>query len=147
MPRIRHQIFVDRSPATVFTVINDIDRWTGLFDAYEHSEVLTREDAGRFSRLTFRLVNREGLDWRSWRILDHHLLVSISEREAPLYPFTFMHLRWTCEPQDAGTLMTWIQDFELDPAFPVAVDDMCARMDEHGQHNQGRLKKILESGA
>ena len=144
MPRSRHQVFIDRAPAEVFTVTNDIDRWTELFDAYTYSQVLTREDAGRFSRLTFRLKNREGFDWRSWRILDHEALVSISEREFPLYPFAFMHLRWTYAPEGSGTLMTWTQDFELHPRFPVPVEEMQARMDEHGHHNQGRLKAYLE---
>ena len=145
MPRIQHRVYIDRAPATVFAVTNDIDRWTELFDAYLYSEVLTREDDGRFTRLTFRLKNREGFDWRSWRILDHQALVSISEREDPLYPFAFMHLRWTYEPSGTGTLMTWTQDFELDPAYPVATDEMVKRMDEHGHHNQARLKAYLES--
>jgi aromatase len=147
MPRIQHHVFIDRPPATVFAVTNDIDRWTELFDAYTHSEVLAREDAGRFTKLTFRLRNREGFDWRSWRILDHHALVSVSEREFPLYPFAFMHLRWTYEPEGTGTLMTWTQDFELDPAFSVPVERMRERMDAHGHHNQARIKAHLEAAA
>jgi aromatase len=145
VPRIQHQVFIDRIPIDVFTVTNNIDRWTELFDAYTHSEILVREDAGRFTKLTFRLRNREGFDWRSWRILDNVALVSVSEREYPLYPFAFMHLRWTYVPEGTGTLMTWTQDFELDPKFPTPVDEMRARMDEHGHHNQDRIKKYLEA--
>jgi aromatase len=147
MPRIQHQVFIDRAPAKVFTVTNDIDRWTELFDAYTHSEVLVREDAGRFSRLTFRLCNREGFDWRSWRILDHVALESVSERVYPLFPFAFMHLRWTYRPEGTGTLMTWTQDFELDPSFSVPVDEMRDRMNAHGRHNQERIKGYLEGAA
>lgn len=146
MPRIQHTIFIECEPAEVFAVTNNINRWTELFDAYTHSEVLSREDAGRFTKLTFRLKSREGFDWRSWRILDHEALVSVSEREDPLYPFAFMHLRWTYQPQGAGTLMTWTQDFELDPTFPVPVDDMRERMDTHGHQNQARIKAYLEGG-
>jgi aromatase len=145
MPRIEHSVYVDRDPASVFAVTNDIDRWTELFDAYEHSEVLRREDAGRFSKLWFRLKNREGYDWRSWRILDHEELIAVSERETPLFPFAFMHLRWTYRPSGHGTHMTWVQDFELDPTFETPVAVMVNRMNEHGRHNQLRLKMFLES--
>jgi aromatase len=147
MPRIQHQIYIGCPPAEVFALTNDIDRWTELFDAYTHSEVLRREDAGRFTVLTFRLRNREGLDWRSWRILDHEALVTVSERESPLYPFAFMHLRWTYEPSGSGTTMTWTQDFELSPDYPVPTGEMRDRMDVHGHHNQARIKAYLEGGA
>lgn len=145
MPRIQHSIHIGRPPATVFEVTNDIDRWTELFDAYLHSEVLTREDSGRFSKLTFRLRNTEGFDWRSWRILDHEDLVAISAREEPLFPFLYMHLRWTYRPAGDGTLMTWTQDFEVDPAHPISGTDMRDRMNVHGHKNQRRIKAFLES--
>jgi len=145
MPRIQHSIHISRPPATVFGVTNDIDRWTELFDAYLHSEVLTREDSGRFSKLTFRLRNTEGFDWRSWRILDHRDLIAISEREQPLYPFLYMHLRWTYQPEQDGTRMTWTQDFEVDPGHSISSAAMTERMDEHGHENQQRLKHFLES--
>lgn len=144
MPRIQHSIHISCPPATVFEVTNDIDRWTELFDAYLHSEVLTREDSGRFSKLTFRL-RTERFDWRSWRILDHRDLVAISAREEPLYPFVYMHLRWTYRPEQDGTLMTWTQDFEVDPGHSVSGAAMKEWMDEHGHKNQERIKLFLES--
>jgi aromatase len=146
MPRIQHSILIDSAPKTVFEVTNDIDRWTELFDSYVVSEVLTREDAGRFSKLTFRLRNTEGQEWRSWRILDHLELVSISEREEPRYPFTFMHLRWVYLSEDGGTRMIWILDFELDPDLAEREQTMIEHMDDHGRQNQLRLKSMLESG-
>lgn len=146
MPRIRHSIHIDRQPATVFAVTNDIDRWSQLFDAYLRSEVIKREDAGRFTKLTFRLKNNEGLQWQSWRLLDREDLVAIAEREEPLYPFSYMHLRWTYKPDGDGTYMTWTQDFELDSAFHLSEAEMTARMEEHGRHNQLRIKQFLESG-
>jgi len=146
MPRIEHVVHIASPPRLVFDVTNDIDRWTELFDSYAASEVLSREDAGRFSKLTFRLRNTEGQEWRSWRILDHRDLVSISEREDPLYPFQFMHLKWLYQPESGGTLMSWTLDFEVHPELADRQRTMLAHMDEHGRQNQLRLKDLLESG-
>jgi aromatase len=41
--------------------------------------------------------------------------------------------------------MTWVQDFELDPRFETPVSVMVSRMNDHGRHNQLRLKMLLES--
>jgi aromatase len=58
-----------------------------------------------------------------------------------------MHLTWTYRPVADGTEMTWTQDFELDPAFPVEPSVAVTRMDAHGRENQRRIKGLLESGA
>jgi aromatase len=147
LPRIRHSVEIKKPPAEVFAVTNDIDNWKTLFNEYGYSEVIKREDAGRFTKLVFRLKNLEGSEWQSWRILDHEQLIAIAERDEPLYPFTYMHLKWTYEPAGDGTLMTWTQDFEVDPAIGVPEPEVAARMDAHGQENQRRIKDILESGA
>lgn len=147
MPRIQHSIQISKPPAEVFAITNDIDNWKTLFNEYGHSEVITREEAGRFTRLVFRLRNREGSEWQSWRILDHDLLTAIAERDEPLHPFRYMHLKWTYEPVADGTLMTWTQDFEIDPALGVPEPEVAARMDAHGKENQRRIKGLIESGA
>lgn len=146
MPRIQHAIEINRPPAQVFDATNDIDNWHVLFNDYGYSEVVKREEAGRFTKLVFRLRNREGSEWQSWRILDHEELVAIAERDEPLFPFTYMHLKWTYVPTPTGTLMTWTQDFELDPAFEVEESVAVRRMDEHGRENQKRIKRIIETG-
>lgn len=147
MPRIQHSIEIKRPPAEVFKITNDIDNWKTLFNEYGHSEVVAREDAGRFTRLVFKLRNLEGNEWQSWRILDHDRLTAIAERDEPLYPFRYMHLKWTYEPVADGTLMTWTQDFEIDPALGIPEPEVTARMNEHGQGNQQRIKELIESGA
>jgi aromatase len=147
MPRIQHSVQIARPPAEVFAVTNDIDKWRVLFNEYNESEVLRREDAGRFTKLVFRLRNKEGAAWQSWRLLDHQDLVAIAQREDPLYPFIYMHLTWTYQPVDGGTLMTWMQDFELDPALDMPLETAVARMDAHGRDNQVRIKELIESGA
>jgi aromatase len=146
MPRIQHAIEIMKSPAEVFAITNDIDNWKVLFNEYGHSEVIKREEAGRFTRLVFRLKDNSGSVWQSWRILDHETLTAIAEREEPLFPFRYMHLKWTYQPIAGGTLMTWTQDFEIDPAFDVPEETVKQRMDAHGKGNQQRIKEQIESG-
>jgi aromatase len=147
LPRIQHSIEIRKPPAVVFAITNDIDNWKTLFNEYGHSEIVKREEAGRFTRLVFRLRNLEGNEWQSWRILDHDLLMAIAERDEPLYPFRYMHLKWTYQPIADGTLMTWTQDFELDPAVGIPEPEVTARMNAHGEGNQLRIKELIESGA
>jgi aromatase len=148
MPRVQARIAVQRPPREVFEITNDIDRWNVLFKEYAGSEVLERQDAGRFTKLVFRLKNNEGQEWVSWRILDHQDLVAIAERQEPLYPFVYMHLKWLYEPlPDGGTLMNWVQDFEMDPRHDAPREQVIAYMERHGAENQARIKSLLESGA
>lgn len=147
MPRIQHSVHIARPPAEVFAITNDIDNWKVLFNEYGESKVLRREEAGRFTKLVFRLTNNEGNEWQSWRLLDHDELVAIAQREDPLFPFQYMHLTWTYVAEDDGTRMTWTQDFELDPAFDVPPATVVARMDAHGRDNQLRIKGLIESGS
>ncbi|MEN3304431.1 MAG: aromatase [Micromonosporaceae bacterium] len=147
MPQIQHSVQIARPPAEVFAVTNDIDNWRVLFNEYNESEVLRREEAGRFTKLVFRLRNKEGAAWQSWRLLDHQDLVAVAQREDPLHPFLYMHLTWTYRAVDGGTLMTWTQDFELDPALELPLATVVARMDAHGRDNQVRIKGLIESGA
>ena len=147
MPRIQHSVRIGRPPAEVFAITNDIDRWRELFNEYNQSRVIRREEAGRFTKLVFRLTDRDGNEWQSWRVLDHQDLIATAQREAPLYPFKYMHLTWTYEPTPEGTLMTWTQDFELDPKVEMPEAEVVQRMDAHGRGNQERIKGLIESGA
>lgn len=147
MPQIKHSVTIARPPAEVFTITNDIDNWRVLFNEYGESEVLRREEAGRFTKLVFRLTNNEGMSWQSWRLLDHSELMAFAQRQDPVFPFLFMHLTWTYEATaDGGTFMTWRQDFEMDPAFDRPVEKVVAMMDAHGRENQQRIKELIESG-
>lgn len=146
MPQIEHSVTIARPPVEVFDITNDIDRWHELFDDYHYSEVVSRARSGRFTKLVFRLGNKQGGTWQSWRILDHEELMAVAQRQDPLYPFRYMHLTWRYEPVDGGTRMTWRQDFELDPTFPEPVEAVVERMDAHGRGNQLRIKSLIESG-
>jgi len=147
MPRIENSIVIGADARLVFDVTNDIARWSEIFDEYSDAKVVSQEREGRWTEIVFELTNDEGASWRSWRILDHRELVAVAERRDPLYPFRYMHLRWTCRPVPEGTLMTWIQDFELDEKFDVALDTVLERMNTHTRQNQAGIKQKIESGA
>lgn len=147
MPRIENSIVVEADPRHVFDVTNDIARWSEIFDEYSHAKVVSQEREGRWTEIVFELTNAEGASWRSWRIMDHRELVAVAERRDPLYPFRYMHLRWTYQPVPEGTLMTWVQDFELDEKFDVPLETVLERMNVHTRHNQAGIKQKIESGA
>ncbi|MEG3626646.1 SRPBCC family protein [Streptomyces poriticola] len=146
MPRIENSIVVGAGPRHVFDITNDIARWSEIFDEYRHAEVVSEEREGRWTEIVFELADAEGRSWRSWRILDHRELVAVAERRDPLFPFRYMHLRWSYREVPEGTLMTWVQDFELDEKFEVPLDTVVERMNVHTRHNQAGIKRRIESG-
>jgi aromatase len=146
VPRIENTIVIGADARLVFDLTNDIARWSEIFDEYSAAKVLSEEREGRWTEILFELTNEEGASWRSWRILDHRGLVAVAERRDPLYPFRYMHLRWSYEPVPEGTSMTWVQDFELDEKFPVPLETVLERMNTHTRHNQAGIKRKIESG-
>lgn len=146
MPRIQHSILIHEHPHRVFEIINDIERWPLLFKEYHGASILEREEEGRYTKLLFQLTNEEGNSWRSARLLDHKQLVAIAEREEPLYPFAYMHLKWTCEEVAEGTKMTWTQDFEIDSRVETPLPLILERMNAHTRENQESIKEKIETG-
>ncbi|HLI71057.1 MAG TPA: SRPBCC family protein [Ktedonobacteraceae bacterium] len=146
MPRIQHSITICEKPARVFEIINDIERWPVLFKEYHGATILERQEEGRYTKLIFQLTNGEGNSWRSSRLLDHKELVATAEREEPLYPFLYMHLKWTCEETLEGTKMTWTQDFEIDPEVDTPLPTILDRMNAHTRENQQSIKEQIEAG-
>ncbi|MEV7194261.1 SRPBCC family protein [Streptomyces sp. NPDC093510] len=147
MPRIENSIVIEAAPELVFDITNDIERWSEIFNEYSHAKVISQENEGRWTEIVFELANAEGATWRSWRLLDHRELTAVAERRDPLYPFRYMHLKWTCTSVPGGTSMTWIQDFELDEKFDVPLATVLDRMQLHTKENQAGIKQKIESGA
>lgn len=144
MPQAQASIIIAGDPDQVFAITNDIARWPELFREYRGAKVLSFQRHGRFARVTFELTNEEGETWQSWRILDFEKREAIAQRGTPKFPFHYMHLTWTYEPVAEGVRMTWIQDFEMDPAAPVTNEQVMVRMTKHMQENQEHFKQILE---
>ncbi|MFE0131823.1 SRPBCC family protein [Streptomyces sp. NPDC059037] len=146
MPRIENSVVIEADARHVFDVTNDIGRWPRLFDEYSHAKVVSEEREGRWTEILFELSNPEGSTWTSWRLLDHRELTAVAERRDPLYPFRYMHLRWSYRQVPEGTLMTWVQDFEVDDEFDVPLPTVVERMNAHTRQNQTGIKRKIESG-
>ncbi|HTK10032.1 MAG TPA: SRPBCC family protein [Ktedonobacteraceae bacterium] len=144
MPRATRSIFIQGDPDEVFALTNDIPRWTELYTNMAAAKVVSFEREGRFAKLTFELTNKEGHTWRAWRILDFTDRLVMSRREAPSFPYVFHHLTWRYEPVDGGTLMTWSDDFEMDPASPIKNEVSLEPMLEHMGESQQNFKQVLE---
>ncbi|MGW7074125.1 SRPBCC family protein [Streptomyces sp. NPDC054866] len=146
MPRIENSVVIEADALSVFETTNDIARWPDLFDEYQHAKVVSQERDGRWTEILFELTNPEGSTWSSWRLLDHRELTAVAERRDPLFPFRYMHLRWSYRQVPEGTLMTWVQDFEVDDAFDVPLPTVVERMQLHTRQNQAGIKRKIESG-
>ncbi|MEU5953057.1 SRPBCC family protein [Streptomyces sp. NPDC047525] len=147
MPRIENRVVIEADARSVFDITNDIGRWPDLFDEYSHAKVVSQERDGRWTEILFELTNPEGSTWSSWRLLDHRELTAVAERRDPLFPFRYMHLKWSYQQVPEGTLMTWVQDFEVDDAFDVPLPTVVERMQLHTRQNQTGIKRKIESGA
>jgi aromatase len=145
MPRASRSIFIKGDPDQVFALTNDIPRWTELYTNMAAAKVISFEREGRFAKLVFELTNKEGRTWRAWRILDYQDRVAMSRRDAPSFPYNFHHLTWRYEPAEGGTLMTWTDDFEMDPESPIKNEVSLVPMLEHMAEAQENFKKVIEA--
>ncbi len=147
MPQAQASITIHGDADQIFAITNDIARWPELFKEYSQARVLSTQRDGRFAKIEFELTNAEGETWQSWRILDFQERMAIAQRGTPKFPFLYMHLTWLYKPIDGGVIMTWIQDFEMDPQAPLTNEQVVGRMSHHMQANQEHFKEILEAQA
>jgi aromatase len=145
MAHTKNNIFIKAPYNLVFDVSNQIERWTELFgDEYVKAEVLSRVG----NEITFRLTDDENKSWVSKRWLYKDLKFAYASRHDPMFPFTFMKIIWLYHETKEGTLMTWIQDFEMDPGFTkFSGEEIEGFINEHSQHNLKIFKKVIEQEA
>jgi aromatase len=144
MPQAQASIVIDGDIDQIFAITNDIERWPELFNEYHGSKVLSYDRHNRFAKVEFQLTNEDGETWQSWRILDFQEHVAIAQRGTPMYPFKYMHLKWSYEVVEGGVKMTWVQDFEMDSKAPFTDEQVHQRMESHMQENQKHFKEVLE---
>ena len=137
-----NSIFIKSPYGLVFDVSNHIERWTELFgDEYVKAEVLSRVG----NEITFRLTDDENKSWVSKRWLYKDLKYAYASRHEPMFPFAYMKIIWLYHETKEGTLMTWIQDFEMDPNFTkFNAEQIEGFINEHSQHNLKIFKKVIE---
>jgi aromatase len=145
MGHTRNSIVIDAPYDLVFEVSNHIERWTELFgDEYVKADVLSREG----NRIEFRLTDKDGNSWTSFRLLYKEHNFAYAQKNEPTFPFTYMKIIWLYTPQEDGILMTWIQDFEMDPKFTKFTDEQIVGfVNEHSQHNMKIFKEVIEKEA
>jgi len=145
MGHTRNSITIDAPYDLVFDVSNNIERWTELFgDEYVKADVLKREG----NRIEFRLTNNEGQSWTSFRLLYKEHKFAYAQKNEPTFPFKYMKIIWLYTEVEGGILMTWIQDFELDPKFEKMTDQQVIdAVNEHSQHNMKIFKAVIEKEA
>ncbi|MGE0267600.1 MAG: polyketide cyclase [Candidatus Omnitrophota bacterium] len=140
-----NSIFIQAPFGITFNTSNQIERWTELFgDEYVSAEVLNRTG----NEITFRLTDEDGKSWVSKRWLHPEQKYAYASRHEPMFPFKYMKIVWLYHEQDGGTLMTWIQDFEMDPGFTKFTEDQIAGfINEHSRHNMLIFKDVIEKEA
>ena len=140
-----NSIFIKAPFQMTFDISNQIERWTELFgDEYVKADVLERKG----NEITFRLHDKDGKNWISKRWLHPTQKYAYASRWEPMFPFKYMKIVWLYHEQDEGTLMTWIQDFEMDPGFTkFSAEQIAGFINEHSQHNMKIFKKIIEEEA
>lgn len=136
-----NSIVINAPYKKVFTISNDISRWTELFGKeYIKAEVLSTIG----NKISFRLTDDEGKSWESFRLLfpDHRF--AYAERKEPKFPFVYMKIVWLYTETEEGVLMTWIQDFKMDTNAKFNDEKVEGFINEHSQHNMKIFKKVIE---
>ncbi|MCD4781382.1 MAG: polyketide cyclase [Candidatus Omnitrophica bacterium] len=145
MGHTRNSIVINAPYDDVFDTSNHIERWTELFGGeYVKAEVLERKG----NRIEFRLTNNEGQSWTSFRLLYKEHKFAYAQKNEPTFPFKYMKILWLYTEVEEGILMTWIQDFEMDPGFTKHTDEQIVGfVNNHSQHNMKIFKEVIEKEA
>ena len=145
MGHTRNSIVINAPYNQVFDTSNHIERWTELFgDEYVKADVLEKKG----NEITFRLHDKDGKNWISKRWLFKDLKLAYAQRHEPMFPFKYMKIVWFYTQTPEGILMTWIQDFEMDPGFTkFTAEQIEGFVNEHSQANLKIFKKVIEAEA
>jgi aromatase len=141
MPKIEQSVIVDCPVAFTIDVSNRIEDWPLMMGDYESVEIIRREGW----KVWFRLKNREGASWISWRVVDHDGAFALAERSEPRSPFAFMQHCWLYEPSGrCSTQMTWIMTFQLPKESQHRESEACQYLRSHSAENQKSMKGYIE---
>jgi len=142
MGHTANSIIVNAPYEFVFDISNDIERWTELFgDEYVGADVLSKEG----NRIEFRLTDKDGNSWTSFRLLFKENNFAYAQKNEPTFPFLHMKIIWLYTPVEGGIKMTWIQDFEMDPKFTKFTDEQIVGfINDHSKDNLKIFKSVIE---
>lgn len=140
-----NEIFIDAPIDDVFFITNQIENWKDLFSEYAESTILKQEG----HKITFKLTtvpDKEGnqKSWISERIVNHDIYTCDAERIEPKYPFEFMKIHWEYKQHGEGTIMRWIQKFEVAKTCPWTTEKMEDYLNENTKIQMSVIKERIE---
>lgn len=142
-----NRVLIYRDYDHVFDLTNNISLWPQLFTEYKTARVL--EEKGnyiKFELTTFATENKPSKTWVSERFLDKINHSATAERLTPKFPFSYMKIRWEYEviEKTPAVLMTWIQEFDIDPACPFSVEQMESYLNKNTYQQIKSVKNKVE---
>lgn len=145
--KIENSITIQRSIDSVFDITNDIASWTNLFTEYQESKVLEKKDNYiKFSLTTKPEKKEKSRSWISERFIDRKNWSIRAKRIDPVYPFKCMDIYWYYKSTDAGTEMTWVQEFTMDPQSGYKDELVAANMNRNTKVQMAAIKSAIEGG-
>jgi len=139
-----NSIIINAPYDLIFDISNTIPRWTELFGGeYKEAIVVKKEN----NKITFKLTDKEGRTWQSFRLLFKENYLAYAEREEPKFPFEFMKIIWLYTPKPEGIELTWIQHFKMDPKAAFNDEQVEGFINQHSQENLKIFKAVIEKEA
>ncbi len=137
-----NNIIIIGEPEKIFDLTNNIERWPELFTEYKEAKILEKNK----SEILFKLTTKDGKNWMSKRSIDSTKMEANAKRIEPMFPFKKMDIKWKYEklPQDLGIIMTWIQDFEVDPLCKHDTYDMESYLNRTSRIQMKEVKLNVE---
>lgn len=142
-----NEVRIEAPLSLVWRVTNELERWPDLFSEYQSVEILERAGNTVRFRLTMR-PDEHGRVW-SWvseRTMDPATHTTRSHR-IETGPFEYMRIQWLYQPVEGGTVMRWVQDFQMKPTAPVNDEQMAARINRNSPVQMGLIKAAIEAMA
>ena len=142
-----NSVFIAAPLELVWTITNDVARWTDLFTEYAAVEVLAHEgDTVRFRLTMFPDENGAVWSWVSERTADPATR-QVRAHRVETGPFEYMRIHWRYDEVPGGTRMTWTQDFAMRPTAPVTNAEMAERINSNTRVQMGIIRDRIEKVA
>ena len=139
-----NSIIINAPYDLIFDISNTIPRWTELFGGeYKEALVVKKEK----NKITFKLTDKEGRTWQSYRLLFKENYLAYAEREEPKFPFEFMKIIWLYNPKPEGIELTWIQHFKMDSKAAFTDEQVEGFINQHSKENLKIFKAVIEKEA
>lgn len=140
-------VFINAPLELVWEMTNDVTSWPELFSEYAAVEVLRRDgDTVRFRLTTRPDESGQVWSWVSQRTADP-VTRSVRAHRVETGAFRYMWIYWEYEEAEGGTVMRWVQDFEMKPRAPLGDEHMAERVNRNTVVQMQRIKERVERRA